>query len=91
MSEYVRRIDQSIEDLRQLLDVLADELDECAFGNGNANSNAVPLDATLCRDSIQALNELLPKLDAARAMMTQPSNSLSLEELAPRLSLSTEY
>lgn len=87
MSEYLRRIDQSIEDLRQLLDVLADELDERIPGN----DNPLPLDAALCKDSLQALDALLPKLEAARAVITHPANQLSLEELAPRPSLSTEY
>jgi hypothetical protein len=87
MSEYLRRIDQSIEDLRQLLDVLADELDERV----PANHNPLPLDAALCKDSLQALDALLPKLEAARAVLTQPSNQLALEELAPRLSLDAEY
>jgi len=87
MSEYLRRIDQSIEDLRQLLDVLADELDE----RTPSNSNPLPLDAVLCKESLQALDALLPKLEAARAVITQPSNQLSLEELAPRLSLGREY
>lgn len=84
MSEYFRRIDQSIEDLRQLLDVLADELDERTPSNDKPLSS----DAVLCKDSLQALDALLPKLEAARAVITQPSNQLSLEELAPRLSLS---
>ena len=87
MTEYLRRIDRSIEDLRQLLDVLADELDERIPGN----NNPLPLDAMLCKDSLQALDALLPKLEAARAVITQPSNQLSLEELAPPLSLSSEY
>ena len=86
MSEYLRRIDQSIEDLRQLLDVLADELDE----RTPAHSGPLPLDAVLCKESLRALDLLLPKLEAARAVITQPSNQLSLEELAPRLSLSTQ-
>jgi hypothetical protein len=87
MSDYVCRIDQSIEDLRQVLDLLADELDERA----SDNCNPLLLDAELCKGSLQALDGLLPKLEAARAMMTQSSNQLSLEELAPRLSLSGEY
>jgi hypothetical protein len=91
MSEYVRRIDQSIDDLRQLLDVLADELDERTTNDGNPLPPHALLDTALCYDTLQALDGLLPKLEAARAIMTQPSNQLSLEELAPRLSLSTEY
>jgi hypothetical protein len=87
MSEYLRRIDRSIEDLRQLLDVLADELDE----RTPPHSNPLPLDASLCKDSLQALDALLPKLEAARMAITRPSNQLALEELAPRLSLRTEY
>jgi hypothetical protein len=87
MSEYLRRIDQSIEDLRQLLDVLADELDE----RTPDSNNPLPLDAALCKDSLHALDALLPKLEAARAAITRPSNQLALEELAPRLSLHTEY
>ena len=87
MSEYLRRIDQSIDDLRQLLDVLADELDE----RTPANSNPLPLDASLCKESLEALDALLPKLEAARLAITRPSNQLTLEELAPRLSLSSEY
>jgi hypothetical protein len=87
MSEYLRRIDQSIDDLRQLLDVLADELDERSPCNGAP----LPLDAVLCKDSLQALDALLPKLEAARAVITLPTNQLSLEELAPRLSLHAEY
>jgi len=84
MSEYLRRIDQSIEDLRQLLDVLADELDE----RTPSTDMPLPRDAALCKDSLQALDALLPKLEAARAVITQPSNQLSLEELAPSWSLS---
>jgi hypothetical protein len=87
MSEYLRRIDQSIEDLRQLLDVLADELDERA----PAGNHPLPLDAALCKDSLLALDALLPKLEAARAAITRPANQLVLEELAPRLSLNAEY
>ena len=87
MTEYLRRIDRSIEDLRQLLDVLADELDERIPGD----NNPLPLDAVVCKDSLRALDALLPKLEAARAVITQPSNQLSLEELAPPLSLSSEY
>lgn len=83
MTEYLRRIDRSIEDLRQLLDVLADELDE-----RTPNSDKpLPLDAELCKESLKALDALLPKLEAARAVILQPANQLSLDALAPPLSL----
>lgn len=90
MSEYLRRIDRSIEDLRQLLDVLADELEERTPGN----DKPLPLDAELCKDSLKALNALLPKLEAARAVIVQPldqsslNGQLSLNGLAPQFSLS---
>ena len=84
MSEYLRRIDQSIEDLRQLLDVLADELDE----RTPRDDKPLPLDAELCKESLRALDALLPKLEATRALIVQPPNQLSLDELAPSFSFS---
>lgn len=84
MSEYLRRIDQSIEELRQLLDVLADELAE----RTPRSDKPLPLDAELCKDSLKALDALLPKLEATRAVIVQPPNQLSLDQLAPTLSLS---
>ena len=84
MSEYLRRIDQSIEDLRQLLEVLADELDE----RTPSSDRPLPLDAELCKDSLKALDALLPKLEAARAVIVQPPNQLRLDALAPEFSFS---
>jgi hypothetical protein len=84
MSEYLRRIDQSIEDLRQLLDVLAGELEERTPGS----NTPLPLDAELCKESLEALHALLPKLEAARAVIVEPPNQLCLKELAPQFSLS---
>jgi hypothetical protein len=84
MSEYLRRIDQSIEDLRQLLDVLADELEE----RTPRSDRPLPLDAELCKESLKALDALLPKLEAARAVIVQPPNQLCLDDLAPQFSLS---
>ena len=84
MTEYLRRIDRSIEDLRQLLDVLADELDE----RTPRTDTPLPLDAQLCKESLKALDALLPKLEATRAVIVQPASQLSLSELAPPQSLS---
>ena len=84
MSDYLRRIDQSIDDLRQLLDALAGELDERA----PRSINPLPLDAKLCKESLAALDALLPKLEATRAVITQPPNHLELDDLAPPRSFS---
>lgn len=82
MATDFRRIDQTLENRRQLLDVLSAELEQRAPRHAE-----LPTDAKLCKESMMTINVLVPKLEATRSVLSESTDEPTLEELAPRYGL----